>query len=223
MLHLEQIADEVFAFADLKEDFSYAYIPPAARKAYLTRALGAGRQAAAQWAGRDLTAALTAAGAVIRRHSEAPAGDLHAQITWDGGTRLLELYPATARAVSEAMAETPWPLTPEQAEQLFLAHEFYHYLEYSSGHLTDEQCPPVQKRILGLFPVSAQIRRTSEIAAFAFSKAYCAWPVHPKAMDYVLANRRAGGSPDDLSDWFDRLQADYRTACGPEKEVSHHA
>ena len=76
-------------------------------------------------------------------------------------------------------------------------------------------------RMLGLD--TKFIRRTSEIAAFAFSKAYCAWPVHPKAMDYVLANRRAGGSPDDLSDWFDRLQADYRTACGPEKEVSHHA
>ena len=218
MIQLPSLPDEVFAFQDLKEDFSYAWISPAQREAYLSAALGAGRSAAANWRGHALDEDLARAGVAVRCWPDAPSSDIHSQILWDGGTHQIDIFLPTARAVGEAMAGTSCPLTPEQVKDAFLAHEFYHYLEYSTGHWTDELCPPVSKRIFGIFRTPAPIRRMSEIAAFAFSREFCGLPVHPKLMDYVLLYQRRGLSESELLGRMERLAAEYYAACGRAEE-----
>ncbi|MEG0996185.1 MAG: hypothetical protein RSH26_04430, partial [Clostridia bacterium] len=117
-------------------------------------------------------------------------GELHSQICYDGKIKQIDIFTATAGHIAAAMDKTPYPISQEDVERLFLAHEFYHWLEYSTGNTTDMQCEPVHAKLLGFFARDYRIRRTSEIAAFEFAKVWCCVPIHPKAMDYVLAYDR---------------------------------
>ncbi|MDD4849108.1 MAG: hypothetical protein PHO10_00245 [Gemmiger sp.] len=213
-MEITQIPQEVLSFAELKEDPSYPRIPPEQRALYLTTAQRAGQRAAQTYAGQDLEAILTRGGVAVRRFSDSAGGDLHSQILYDGTHRQVDLFLPMAEKLSAAMAKTPCPIPPKKVEAMFLAHEFYHYLEYASGHRTEEQCPPVQKRFLGIFSVQNRVCRMSEIAAFAFSKAFCHAEVAPKAMDYMLICCRENRSYADFCVWMDRLQAECKAACG---------
>ena len=216
-MELAQIPDEVFAYCDLKEDLSFACIPPQARKSYIETALQAGRQAAEKYAGQSLLSVLQHNGVTVRRFEDAPGGDLHAQICYDDKMRQIDLFLPMTRKLSEAMAKTPYPVTAEQVEEMFLAHEFYHYLEYAQGQGTEALCPPVKKKMLGLFSVQSRVIRMREIAAFVFSKQICRAAVHPKAMDYALLCDRRGQPYSELCAWVGRLQAEYEAACTPQK------
>lgn len=213
LLILDSLADDVFAYDDLKEDFAYAHIPPAKRQYYITAGLAAGREAARQYEGRDLAALLRADGvALCRVTAPSPVG-LHAQICYDGTKRQVDLFAATAKELSEAMIDTPYPVSAAQVEQLFLAHEFYHWLEYSTGTATEEKVEPVSSRLFGLFERKMAVRRTGEIAAFAFAKQWCRLQVHPKAMDYLLLYKKEGKTAAQIKEQLGRMVQEYETAC----------
>jgi hypothetical protein len=202
------LPDEVYAFSDLREDFAYQKIPPERRGYYISRALQLGRQAAADYQGKDLCALLRADGVTLRRVTEPSPIGLHAQIWYDGPHRQVDLFTDTAQKLSRALADTPLPLTPQQAEELFLAHEFYHWLEYAAGVPTDARCDPVETRVLGLFRREIRVRRTGEIAAFAFAGAWCQLPLHPKALDYWLLYQEEGAERLNLA--LDALSREYQ-------------
>lgn len=66
-----------------------------------------------------------------------------------------------------------------------LAHEFFHYLEFSSGKTVSERLPKI---VIGKFfkwERTAEIIQCSEIAAHSFSKHYCNLEVLPNYYDYV--------------------------------------
>lgn len=213
VMELGRISDEVFAFSDLKEDFAYARIPREKRQYYITAGLAAGRRAARIYRGRDLGALLCSDGVEIRRFSDPSPSGLHSQICYDGAAKQVDLFRDTARQLSAAMDKTPCPVSPQELERLFLAHEFYHWLEYSSGAGTELQCEPICTKMFGLFPRQVRIRRTGEIAAFAFSKEFCGLPVHPKAIDYVFAYGREGKSFEEICARLAGLEAEYQAEC----------
>ena len=210
---LERMADEVFAYDDLKEDFAYGHIPPEKKQYYIAQGLAAGRAAAVQYEGCDLAALLAADGVVIRKVTAPSRIGLHAQICYTGDKKQIDLFVATAKELSEVMAATPYPVPQPQIEQLFLAHEFYHWFEYSTGVATDETVEPARFRLFGLFERKMAVRRTGEIAAFAFAKQWCKLPVHPKAMDYLLLCQKQGKTPAQAAAQFCRLQQEYDAAC----------
>lgn len=212
-LELDRLSDEALAYSDLKEDFVYRRIPREKRRYYIHAGLAAGRQAAAAYRDRDLEALLRADGVTIRRFSEPSAAGLHAQICCDGPTKQVDIFLDTAKEISAAMQGTPHPVSEEELERLFLAHEFYHWLEYARGTDTAARCEPVRAKLLGLFPQQLRVRRTGEIAAFAFAKEACGLAVHPKALDYVLAYRRQGKSPAEIDALLAELEAEYRAEC----------
>lgn len=210
---LPALSDGACAFSDLREDFVYARIPRARRGYYIQRGLALGREAAAQYRGRDLTALLREDGVALNRVEEPSPWGLHAQICYDKADRQIDIFADTARALSQALEGTGLEQGPEALERLFLAHEFYHWLEYSAGMLASEQCGPVEWRVLGLIPRRARVRRVDEIAAFAFAKELCGLPVHPKAMDYILLYRRQGVGPEQIAGRLQALEDEYRREC----------
>lgn len=209
-MELERIPDEVFAFDDLREDPVYRAIPRSERLAYIRIGLEAGRSAAKVYAGRDLAALLRADGVTIRQVKEPSPAGLHAQITYDGRCRKVDLFADTAKQLSRVLAAAGWQIPSEQVEQLFLAHEFYHWLEYTGCIHPVEERLPLHTRVLGLIPCARRVRRTGEIAAFAFAKRVCGWPVHPKGMDYLLLGEWHGEDPTVR---LAQLEQAYGAAC----------
>ena len=211
--NLPALSDKACAYSDLKEDFVYARIPRERRKYYIDRGLALGLEAAERYAGRDMEALLVQDGVAVRRvEAPSPIG-LHAQICYDGKNRQVDLFPATARELSQALDGTGLALPPEELERVFLAHEFYHWLEYSAGVLASAKCEPIERKALGLFPHRSQVRRVDEIAAFAFAKEYCRLPVHPKAMDYLLLYRKKGEDLEKIGKRLQALEDEYRREC----------
>lgn len=206
-------SDEACAFTDLREDFVYARIPRGRRGYYLARGLALGREAAAQYAQQDLRALLQRDGVVLNRITQPSPWGMHAQICYDKKTRQVDIFADTARAMAEALDGTGLELGAEQLEELFLAHEFYHWLEYSSGLLASEKCEPVEWRVLGPLRRRAGVRRVDEIAAFAFAKELCGLPVHPKALDYVFLYRRQGKSTEQIAPLLAQIEEEYRQEC----------
>lgn len=207
------LPDAVFAFRDLKEDPAYRRIPRQKRRYYLEEPIRLGCQAAASYIGRDLEPILRDNGVSVQTLPDEPPGYLHAQILFDGNRKEIQIFTAVAQRLSEVMAETPFALTPEQLQRLFLAHEFYHWLEYASQTSTEARCEPVEVKLLGLFPRRIRVRRTCEIAAFQFSKEFCQLPIHPKVMDYVLLYRDSGASFAEINRKLSALRFEYEEEC----------
>ena len=207
------LSDEACAFSDLKEDFVYARIPRARRGDYVQRGLSLGREAAARYAVEDMDKLLRRDGVVLNRVEEPSPWGLHAQICYEKAARQIDIFAATARELSEALAGTGLEQPPEALERLFLAHEFYHWLEYSAGVLASAKCEPVEWKVLGPLRRRSQVRRVDEIAAFAFAKQLCAMPVHPKAMDYILLYRKKGEGLEQIAQRLRDMEAEYRREC----------
>lgn len=209
----DKLPDDVFAFSELKEDLVYRRIPRDKRQYYIEAGLTAGRQMAHACQGKDLPAVLHEDGVVIRRLSEPSPTGLHAQICYDGNSKQVDLYMDTAHRLSRAMEKTPFPIAPDVLEQLFLAHEFYHWVEYASGSPTEEQCEPLRTKWLGVIPRTIRVRRVDEIAAFAFAKEFCSLPIHPKAIDYILMCQEQAESYEKVCALFVRMEQEWRAAC----------
>lgn len=210
---LPVLSDEACAFCDLREDLVYPRIPRARRSCYLARGLALGREAAARYPLQQLRGLLEQDGVVLNRVAQPSPSGLHAQICYDKKTRQIDIFTATARAMAEALQDTGLALSAAQLEELFLAHEFYHWLEYSSGQLASEQCEPVEWPVLRLFRRRAWVRRVDEIAAFAFAKEVCGLPVHPKALDYLFLYRQQGRESGQIAPLLAALEEEYRREC----------
>lgn len=210
---LPVLSDGACAFSDLREDFVYARIPRDRRAYYIRRGLELGREAAARRQGQDLEELLRRDGVAVNRVAEPSPWGLHAQICYDKAVRQIDLFSATALELSQALEGTGLEQTPGELERLFLAHEFYHWLEYSGGTPASGKCEAVEWRVLGLFPRRAQVRRVDEIAAFAFAKQLCGLAVHPKAMDYILLYRKQGAGREEVARRLAALEDDYRREC----------
>lgn len=207
------IPDAVFAFSDLREDFVYRHIPPRQRQEYLESAMQIGEQQAAAYAGKDLSQIMEADGVQIRRFPEVSKVGLRSQICYDGKYKYVDIFTETAAQISSALAITDCPLTQGQVEALFLAHEFYHWLEYSSSIPTSQLCGSFRGKVFGLLPRTYQVRRTSEIAAFLFAKKWCGLPIHPKAIDYYLiAHASADGATRAYAE-LETLTEQYCSTC----------
>lgn len=211
VIALDRIQDEVFALDDLREDFVYKHIPPAERMKYIQAGLYAGRQAAERYAGQDLTALLRQDGVQIHRIDTPSPTLMHAQITYDKKLRQVDIFTNTAHRISRAAAQAGYAMEAEQVERVFLAHEFYHWLEYSGRLCPVEETLSVQVRALGgIWCRQAQVHRTGEIAAFVFAKEYCGMTVHPKALDHLLLCETLG---EPAENHFRVLEENYKQAC----------
>lgn len=195
---LYKITDEVWALIDLKADPLYEKIPKVQRKYFINTALSIAVAEAQKYKNQNLIHLMELNGTTINHHSEIPRSGLHSQIYYCGDKKEIDIYDGMINKLFKIMQSTDYPLSESKIAEVFVAHEFYHWLEYSSGISTEQKCNPIQVKTFGLIKRDLHIRMTSEIAAFEFSKIWCDLPVHPKLMDYILFAQESNQSHEAI-------------------------
>ena len=92
--------------------------------------------------------------------------------------------------------------TQEEIEDIHIAHEFYHFLEYKDGKDTADLLLPVTNMKIGKFIRKSKVIKTCEIAAHAFCKEYLHLPFHPKALDFIYLINKGDISLEDFKTYL---------------------
>lgn len=208
-----QISTETFAYWELKEDPSYPNIPKEERLRLILAGIAAGERMANQYRGEDLERLMTEDGVVMHRFTEPSPVGMHAQIQYDAGVKRVDLFLATAKQLEQVMHSTPHPYSAKDFERMFLAHEFYHWLEYSGRTPFRAGIKPLRHKLFGLIPHSFTPCRLSEIAAHAFTNRFCCLPFDSRLPDYLIMYQKTGKSTSEVYDELRNMQAQYQAEC----------
>lgn len=187
--------ERVLALCELSNDLLYHKMEKDSLAYYVDASLEAGFDAAQQYADADLEEVYRQNGisVVYKEDGKGAFGMAYrGQITLAKDGCSLELFRSSIRELAENSKNGVFPaLDYEQAKNIHLAHEFFHYLEYRGNRFVSDMLEPViTMRVLGLRR-RAHINRCSEVAAHAFAKAFLRLPVLPNYYDYMyLINTR---------------------------------
>lgn len=204
------IPDMVLGMFELSNDLLYGRIPEDKYRYYVDESLRLGREAA------DKTRGI---GDIFRLYKEAGIKIIFQDVSGenygvsfraqseygqDGGASVLIYKQSIADLAKHSkVLSQEAGMDEEQALQVHLAHEYFHYLEYHSAELKDEKTMGVyshgfvsdyleQVSLMKVFgrKRSAGILRCSEIAAHAFARELTDLAVLPNYYDYtyLIAN-----------------------------------
>ncbi len=70
-------------------------------------------------------------------------------------------------------------------KDIHIAHELYHFLEFTSGEYTQDALPGVTYFKIGGFERKSGVAKASEAAAHIFCMKITGMPFHPKLLDYL--------------------------------------
>mgnify|MGYP000846012663 CR=1 FL=1 len=188
--------DRVLALCELSGDLLFHKIPHEKIPRLVDGSLSAGREAAKAYRGTDMEALYAQKDIKILWKE---SGETRIGVTWRGQSAFgkngceVTLVQESIRTLAEN--STPlWEdgpsgndplLSPQDALQLHLAHEFFHYLEYeSSDPVSGRMDEVVTFRLFG-WERHAHINKCSEVAAHAFAKEVMGLPVLPNYFDYL--------------------------------------
>lgn len=182
------LEDTALAMCELSQDLLYGRIPKEKRQDYIDASLKIGYEEAFPYRGQNIFKLYEKHGIRIVYHKESKGTMgvlLRGQAVMSNKEKKVELYKTSIEslAVNSSFKDSPG-LSYEQALQLHLAHEFFHYLEFAEGKTAAEKLPPVVlTKILG-WKRYGFINRCSEIAAHAFAKTMLDLPYLSNAYDY---------------------------------------
>jgi len=181
---------EALGMLDLMEDPLFPGLDPEDRVRSIRRSIDIGRACAAQHLGCDPEADLVRAGVVIRRIEDDTvrldhASRIQAQIFYGPDACRVELHMAELLHKQEVLTTYGLDVDLDWVARLHLAHEFYHFLEFSGGRRTGDEVGPI--RVRGFLRSRPRVLRSaSEIAAHTFAETVTGSPIHPKLTDYLV-------------------------------------
>lgn len=182
------LEDEVLAGCELSQDLLYGKIPENKRAEYIDASLRMGREYAGKYAGQDIYQLYKDHGIEIVYYKETKKTMgvlLRGQAVMSSKEKKVELYRSSIESLAaNSSFGASAGITPAQAEQIHLAHEFFHYLEFAEGESVAQKLPPVLLTNLLGWKRYGHINRCSEIAAHAFAKELLKLPCLPNAYDY---------------------------------------
>lgn len=192
------ISDHVLGMFELSNDLLYHKIPPERRSYYVSESLRLGREAAIRLAADgdgDVSRLYEKAGITITYQDKSGQNygvSFRAQSEYDkNGEARVMIYTGSIRElanhshVSLCDGEEQIPaLDEDTALKVHLAHEYFHYLEFQNGFVSDSLEQVALTRILKWRRMGG-ILRASEIAAHAFAKELLGLPVLPNYYDYA--------------------------------------
>lgn len=183
-------SDLTLGLMELRRDPMYRRIPEERRVRYAERSLSDGYEAVEAAERLAIGELLERAGIAVRFDGSSGGlfgSALRAQIDWTGKVPRIVVYRESMRQLAEAASAFPGTfgeLTAEAAADIHLAHEYYHWLEYTRGVFTAERLDPVEIRF-GPWKRRASVRQCGEIAAHAFAKRLLKLPHLPNLLDYL--------------------------------------
>ncbi|MFD1441358.1 hypothetical protein [Lacticaseibacillus hegangensis] len=219
MLTYQSVSDEACAFHLLKQDAIFSRIPVERQSALVCQAIEIGKRCSRKFRGANLTRFLDEDGVKIIYQPSSPITGLHAQIQYDEKIKKIELYSPVIEQMMQISQTIVEKLTYDQVSQLFIAHEFYHWVEYSSHSLTQNKCDSVEVTYLGFIHTDRKVRMTSEIAAFQFAKEQLQLTIHPLIYDQLMKVTGQAGTSSDY--WPDQWLKEYSEILLRKDDTKH--
>jgi len=180
--------DEVLALCELSNDLLYHKIPKEKLLYYLSEPLRIGKAIANQWKGQSIRKLCEEKHIQIKflKESKKTYGvSFRAQIEMDKQQTTIFIYEGSIRELAKNSGfHKEKPLSYDEALDMHLSHEFFHYLEYSSDEFVSERLDQIVTMKLPFFTRKAYINRCSEIAAHAFTKELLGLEHLPNLYDY---------------------------------------
>lgn len=198
----EMLDDTILAFCELEQDLLYDRIQEEKRREYVVASLQIGREKAIEYCGKNIFEIYKKHGISIVYH-EGTKGTmgvmLRGQAVMSAQEKKVELYRSSIESLANnSNIGAVEGLSYEQALQIHLAHEFFHYLEFMEGKTVAEELPPVLLPKLFVWKRYGRINRCSEISAHAFVKALLNLPYLPNAYDYFYLIRTGKMREEDF-------------------------
>ena len=202
----ELFRDSVLAVMELQRDLLFHRIPDGRIKEYADISLGAGREQARRFSGRALGALCEERGirVQISETTQGMAGlTFRAKIEYGEKGAVFTLFaPAVGNLMElvNPLLEPEDQFTFQRACDMLVAHEFYHYLEFTELGDTADRAEKVNIAKLFGKPRQARIMRCGEVAAHAFAKEFLGLPFLPNLTDYLYFVATGKWTDRDLTD-----------------------
>lgn len=177
--------NQALAWLDLRNDLVFNKIPAQKYRYYLENALKAGEAAAAQFAGRSIRELYQQHNIEIRQEN----GDglfftvqFRAQFEFSEkkNIRRVTLYQPSLESLQVSCG-----LPLDTIIDIHLAHEFFHFLEYSRKRPVSETLDKICNVSIGPFRTYSTVASTSEIAAHRFCQLLNGLEYYPTYYDFL--------------------------------------
>lgn len=186
-------ADVELANAELRRNPLYDKFTDERKGWYIEQSLAIGTQAAEEQLerGAGITSLYASDGVELIKHRARTVGKqtaLRSEIEFSGKGSSVTVYLDSIDSIYENSARFAPPglrLSRNKALEMHLAHEFFHYLEFSSGQTVSQRLPKLEVGFLGKLKRRIEVNETCEIAAQAFAKRFCGLEVLPTYYDLL--------------------------------------
>lgn len=183
------IKDEVLALCELSNDLLYHKIPEEKLLYYIRESLREGKEAAMIYQGLDIQELCKENKieiAYIKESKKSYGVSFRAQTEMDNKHCKIWIFEGSIRELSKNSSSNGRKgITYEEALNIHLAHEFFHYLEYSKEGFIADKLEPILRINLPFLKKKAQLLKCSEIAAHAFAKELLGLSELPNIYDYL--------------------------------------
>jgi len=184
---------EDLACAELRRSPIYNRISENEKRWYVEQSLRIGTDTAEEQLakGRGLCVLMRENGVEIVLDGSRSAGHgtaLRSEIEFNKVRTRITVYEDSIKQIAESCAKDcgcGLRLTRKEVLDMHLAHEFFHYLEFSSGMTTSQRLPKVELTYLGVIKRRIELYECCEVAAQAFSKRFCGLKVLPTYYDLL--------------------------------------
>lgn len=185
--------DETLSVLELLNDRSTTSAEPSDIATVARAASSLGRNEAMRWRGFNLTVELQRAGMEVRHVKSSPSGGgspvrLAALTVFGkspGKERYVDLFLDEIARKQEALATCGIEMSLDELVEIHLAHEFYHFVEFSHNRRTEEMVPEVRMR--GRWAARHhRLKHAGEVGAHAFAKEWTGSALHPILLDVIV-------------------------------------
>lgn len=183
--------DTQVALLELRRDPLFHLIPLERHSYYVEEAIKRGKASASLFQGKSIRSLFQEHGvkvSISQRTNVEKKFQVRAEFIQKDGQNEVILYEDSLRQLEDAWNHSSHHLIPvsyEEIENIHLAHEFHHFLEYNVlSPVKDQLEPVVLKSIFGR-KKERPIRQASEIASHAFAKEFTGFSYFPTLLDII--------------------------------------
>lgn len=145
--------------------------------------------------------------------------EVWAQITCGGKEKKIELFMPDLRRKQQILKENGVETGEQWLIKLHLAHEFYHFLEFTTLGKVGMRLDPVQKKTI-FGTVQRPLTTVSEIAAHSFAGRYMKSEILPQMTDYMVMLSEGILPEETLRERLQEAEERLRKNEGGEQNVS---